>query len=77
VKLELGTPAGSTNKVLRGAAVPSGASALEIRYVVVVLRDAVDEARFLGETQPFKRREVLARGRMGLVTRSDRIGVVR
>jgi len=54
VKLEAGTPARSSSKELRGAAVPSGGSTLEIRDVVVVLRDAVDETGFLSKTQALK-----------------------
>ena len=54
VKLDDGSAAGSANKLLRGAAVLAGVSALEIRYVVVVLRDAVDETRLLSKTQPFE-----------------------
>jgi hypothetical protein len=54
VKLDDGSAAGSANKLIRGGAVLAGVSALEIRYVVVVLRDAVDETRLLSKTQPFE-----------------------
>ncbi len=54
MKLEAGIPVGSSSKGLRGAAVPSGGSTLEVGDVVVVLRDAVDETGFLSKTQPLK-----------------------